>query len=158
MEVTPRRTTRASRHWMDPSQSWDRYHMSDTGSEYTTCGFCDRTFRTGPQCDCVPREKIIRVPEERAQAPLSPSSLRSLREHPLVALTRKANDKVLKATEKEAERRRREAARREREHRAELETREAELQARETNAMMVATRALINARRGDIPQTQISSS
>lgn len=167
-DTTPARSTRASRHWMNSPQSRYKYTASPSGTEYTTCGRCDSTFRTGPQCGCSPRERRVRATTRRVEGSPSPY----MRTHPILAITQEGRQEEERAAAKKARVRERARARKEREdlaaHRAwvaEMESAEREQvealrrgqEAREREARQAAvnqTRAALERRRGEITPTQ----
>lgn len=167
-DVTPPRSTRASRHWMNSPQSRYKYTASPSGTEYTTCGRCDSTFRTGPQCGCAPRERRVRATTQRVEGSPSPY----MRTHPILAITQEGRQEEERAAAKKARVRERARARKEREDLAadralvaELESAEREQveafrrwqEAREREARQAAvnqTREALERRRGEITPTQ----
>lgn len=167
-DVTPARSTRASRHWMNSPQSRYRYSTSPSGTEYTTCGRCDSTFRTGPQCGCSPRERRDRATTRRVEGSPSPY----MRTHPILAITQEGRQEEERAAAKKARVRERARARKEREDLAadralvaEMESAEREQveafrrwqEAREREARQAAvnqTREALERRRGEITPTQ----
>lgn len=112
-DTTPARSTRASRFWMNPFQDRYDYTSSPSGTEHTTCRRCDRTFRTGPQCNCSPRERRAHIHARRTEAP-SPY----MRTHPILAITQQGRREEEKAA---AEKARVSERARERKERADLE-------------------------------------